>query len=150
MNEDSLYLNIFFPNESTGSPASKNLVDYLQKLRKRETDMRRPSELGKNSTVVIAIIFVLHFHKNVSSLACDYHKQEYDRNTALSFHIFSGRTVKDGEYPFMVALGYLNMEENKDQVPIVYNCGGTLITETHVLTAAHCVTNVNSMTPVQV
>lgn len=88
--------------------------------------------------------------QHIFFLACEYHKQEYERNTALNFHIFSGRTVQDGEYPFMVALGYLNSEENKDEVPIIYNCGGTLITESHVLTAAHCVANINNMTPVQV
>uniref|UniRef100_A0A336MH57 CSON015271 protein n=1 Tax=Culicoides sonorensis TaxID=179676 RepID=A0A336MH57_CULSO len=47
--------------------------------------------------------------------------------------IFGGSKVKLGEYPHMVALG------SKSLGGFNCNCGGTLITRKHVLTAAHCI-----------
>ena len=52
-------------------------------------------------------------------------------------HIVGGRKAKLGEFPYMALLGY---DANKNGIR-QYNCGGSLINEWYVLTAAHCMFN---------
>ncbi|XP_053947022.1 serine protease snake [Anastrepha ludens] len=49
--------------------------------------------------------------------------------------IVGGRVVNEGEYPHMAALGWTQINNG-----IRWGCGGTLISELYVLTAAHCAT----------
>ncbi|XP_044739147.1 venom protease-like [Chrysoperla carnea] len=48
--------------------------------------------------------------------------------------IIGGFNVSEGQFPWMVALGYDNGNGKLE-----YKCGGSLITSNHILTAAHCV-----------
>ncbi|RZC43129.1 serine protease snake-like, partial [Asbolus verrucosus] len=49
--------------------------------------------------------------------------------------IIGGSLAQNGEFPHMVALGY------GDKHNITWLCGGTIISENYVLTAAHCTSN---------
>lgn len=65
----------------------------------------------------------------------------------LVFHILGGDETVEGEFPFMAALGY----RDKDRKTVInYNCGGSLISTQYILTAAHCIINVNGQVPVEV
>lgn len=48
--------------------------------------------------------------------------------------IVGGTPARRGQYPWMALLGYLQRGNQ-----ISFNCGGSLITSRHVLTAAHCI-----------
>lgn len=49
----------------------------------------------------------------------------------LDYHIFGGDSAEVAEFPHMVALGYTTFED-------VFDCGGSLISEKFVISAAHC------------
>jgi len=51
----------------------------------------------------------------------------------VGIKIVAGENATVGEFPFQVALGYLNQNNE-----IEYRCGGSLIADDIVLTAAHC------------
>lgn len=56
------------------------------------------------------------------------------------FHILGGERSDVGEFPHMAAIGYGSLDE------IVFRCGGAIISEKYVITAAHC-TNSKRMQP---
>ncbi|XP_022176326.1 venom protease-like isoform X2 [Myzus persicae] len=61
---------------------------------------------------------------------------------APNFRILGGSESQLGAWPWMVALGYKNSQKKNDSIE--WHCGGTLISNTHVLTASTCVTNTGS------
>lgn len=59
---------------------------------------------------------------------------------------FENGEAVEGEFPFMVSLGYRDKKKSNN---VNYKCGGSLITTLYILTAAHCV-NANNQLPVEV
>ncbi|XP_055529767.1 serine protease persephone-like [Wyeomyia smithii] len=81
-----------------------------------------------------AIIHTIDLKPGIRTrLACDQVPQITDR---LTFHIIDGTLAEEGEFPFMAALGYESEDVSKGYD---YRCGASLITDTFVLTAAHCI-----------
>lgn len=66
----------------------------------------------------------------------------------LGFNILGGVPTQLGEFPHMAALGY----PNQDQPDLEYefDCGGSIISDMYILTAAHCVTSRNRPVVVRV
>lgn len=57
------------------------------------------------------------------------------------FSSHGGVETRRGEYPHMAALGWRNVDG------IDFNCGGSIISEKFILTAAHCITKLNGNLP---
>lgn len=53
----------------------------------------------------------------------------------LDMHIIGGEKAEVGEFKFQVALGYVNFDEDE----LEFKCGGSLIADDVIITAAHCV-----------
>ncbi|KFB36763.1 AGAP000571-PA-like protein [Anopheles sinensis] len=62
-------------------------------------------------------------------------------HSSLAYHILGGVEAKDGEIPFIAALGFPRDNAGPNESPYVWRCGSSLITPTFLLTAAHCVKN---------
>ncbi|XP_043227116.1 phenoloxidase-activating enzyme 1-like isoform X1 [Amphibalanus amphitrite] len=60
--------------------------------------------------------------------------------------IFGGQTAEIGAWPWVVSIGYRVSGARE----IRWQCGGTLITSHHVVTAAHCVTQLGTSEPLVV
>ena len=74
-------------------------------------------------------------HKNRAALASSCPITGHDH--LLAVRIVGGLEAKIGEYPWLALIGYAVGEHGNIQ----YRCGGSLIGDKYVLTAAHCVTN---------
>lgn len=50
-----------------------------------------------------------------------------------SDRVIGGKNAPKGAWPWMALIGY-------DSLDSIFNCGGSIISIRHILTAAHCVT----------
>ncbi|XP_061497101.1 CLIP domain-containing serine protease B9 [Anopheles gambiae] len=56
---------------------------------------------------------------------------------SVNTRIIGGETEVPGQFPWMARLAYRNQTSGR----VTYRCAGSLITNRHVITVAHCVTN---------
>ena len=63
---------------------------------------------------------------------------------AFQHKIVGGKNTEPNEFPFLVLIGKL---KDGKLLGNMYVCGGSLISELWVLTAAHCVTKKGTNTP---
>ncbi|XP_043473463.1 serine protease Hayan-like [Leptopilina heterotoma] len=81
----------------------------------------RPSDVAKNSGIIIQ-------EKIIENL--------------------DSEVAREGEFPFIASLGYRINNDTSNKID--YKCGGSLINTLFVLTAAHCMINVNNDLPIEV
>ncbi|KAI5644347.1 trypsin domain-containing protein [Phthorimaea operculella] len=64
------------------------------------------------------------------------------RIVPLNLHIIGGELAALGEFPHMVAIGF-----DRGNGGYEFDCGGSLISSTYVLTAAHCIDTLDRIEP---
>lgn len=84
-----------------------------------------PTNVGTSNA---KIINVRKIHPNLKLLP-----QENCGSTSMTMRITSGKRTSIGEFPWMALIAY-DTEEGID-----FKCGGSLINDRYVLTAAHCI-----------
>jgi len=57
----------------------------------------------------------------------------------FSQKIVGGENAPIGDYPWLALLGYSSTANNTKDTPIHWHCGGSLIGDRYVVTAAHCI-----------
>lgn len=74
--------------------------------------------------------------KRVSEEKCKFYREKIDALDKPYFpEVVGGHDAEEKEFPHMAALGFGERDDIK------WLCGGTLISEKHILTAAHCLSN---------
>ncbi|KAH8241654.1 hypothetical protein KR038_006916, partial [Drosophila bunnanda] len=83
----------------------------------------------------------------ITTACYDYNNIKVNNENELTFvfSVVGGRPTRYREYPFMAALGWRSTFDQR----IYYRCGGALISNTFILTAAHC-TDLGGEPPSQV
>ncbi|XP_067635814.1 serine protease persephone-like [Eurosta solidaginis] len=104
--------------------------DVGHKLQRRTWEARFPGELATKATEQTELISL-----NSSTYPKTCAEIDAKLQPLLTSHVLGGTPVELGQYPHMVAIGLQN-----DDSTLEYNCGGSLIAKSFVLTAAHCLT----------
>ncbi|KAJ8921899.1 hypothetical protein NQ315_008532 [Exocentrus adspersus] len=137
--------------ESSTLTASNDLESTTEAMRQIQininlSDNTMNSNFGSTSTTQATVENLGQLQsKNIHKEKCEeyYSKRKTAKDTKVQIFIVGGTNSKPKEFPHMAALGY-GTGPKKDWL-----CGGSLISENFVVTAAHCVTS-KSLGDVQV
>ncbi|XP_076178622.1 venom protease isoform X2 [Ptiloglossa arizonensis] len=138
----------------------KKLPDCLPRMQEVQEGRRDSESSGRCGfqNFIEIVCCPVNITEKIAPRPADIACQQYDNEITvdnekpndLAFNIFGGDQAQSGEFPYMVALGYENDQTDQDTPSIRYGCGGSLISSQHVLTAAHCVNNINEKVPFEV
>ena len=102
-----------------------NQTDELRKY--------KAGKIGRNH------VYCCPQHKSVKACRSFGTRQDL-RNNGRVKRIIGGIKSELGEFPHFVALGFINQTGH-----LTFDCGGSLISESFVITAAHCCSSRNKM-----
>ena len=136
------------PKPSTKPPSSLELIretyyfneDSLDSSFESDYDQNKNFQFSKStsSQTVSRLEKIHHHYKSYFN-----HPNAYLLNhkkcgpVSSGFRIFGGTRAKIFEFPWMVLLGYI--VNYSDGEAIEFRCGGTIINELYIMTAAHCI-----------
>ncbi|XP_031626099.1 apolipophorins-like [Contarinia nasturtii] len=105
----------------------RNGADVNLQNQNKDTAMNLATRKGKMEIIEI-------LEKRRSEWACESYSDDN-----MNLRIYGGVETTSEEFPWMAALGYLDYSD--DDYKVTFRCGGTIISDYFILTAAHCTSN---------